>query len=135
MGIPGAQDQITRTVLSWEDTEVHPHRFGGVEYRLGRRELGHIHGDHLVDIPFPTRVRDEKVASGQARPHHIQPDSGWVSCFLRHPEDVGTATQLLRRSYDLATRQRRLRHAPERRRPKEDREAGFTQADAPAEAP
>ncbi len=38
---------------------AHPHRFGGTEYRLGKRELGHIHGDYLVDIPFPKKVRDE----------------------------------------------------------------------------
>lgn len=113
MGIPGAQNEISLVVLSWKDTEVHPHRFGGVEYRLGRRELGHIHGDHLVDIPFPTRIRDEIVAIGQARPHHIQPESGWVSCFLRRPEDVGTAIQLLRRSYDLAIHQRRQRESTE----------------------
>jgi hypothetical protein len=114
MGISGAQNQITQTVLSWENTEVHPHQYGGVEYRLGKRQLGHIHGDHLVDIPFPTRLRYEIVASGQARPHHIQPESGWVSCFLRRPEDVDTALQLLRRSYDLAQQQRGSRqpHTP-----------------------
>jgi hypothetical protein len=105
MPVTGAQEQITRAVLSWEGTSVEPHRFGGVEYRLGKRELGHIHGDHLVDIPFPTRVRDEIVAAGQARPHHIQPDSGWISFYLRAEGDPERAIALLERSYQIARTQ------------------------------
>lgn len=58
MPVSDAQQKIHRAVTSWPDVTVHPHRFGGTEYRLGRRELGHIHGDALVDIPFPKRVRD-----------------------------------------------------------------------------
>jgi hypothetical protein len=76
-----------------------------VEYRLGRREIGHIHGDYLVDIPFPTKVRDEIVASGQAEPHHVLPESGWVSFHLRQPADIEQAIALLQRSFDLAARQ------------------------------
>ena len=55
MAVAGAQQSITQTLLTWEYIQVAPHRFGGVEYRLGRRELGHIHGDHMLDIPFPKR--------------------------------------------------------------------------------
>ncbi len=78
-----------------------PHRFGGIAYRLGNREIGHVHGDGLVDIPFPTRVRNELVATGQAVPHHILPESGWISLYIRNPEDVEKAIALLRKSYDL----------------------------------
>jgi hypothetical protein len=106
MAIRGASHTIQQAVLSWPNVEAHPHRFGGTEYRVGRRELGHVHGDALVDIPFPTKVRDEIVAARQAEPHHILPDSGWVSLFLRVPADVDRAIELLRRSYDLALRQR-----------------------------
>lgn len=106
MPVTGAQDLITRTVLMWEGVSVHPHRFGGVEYRLGRRELGHIHGDHLVDIPFPKRIRNEIVRDGLARPHHIQPESGWVSFYLRESGDPEAAIALLRRSYEIARKQK-----------------------------
>lgn len=81
-----------------------PHRFGGVEFRLGRRELGHVHGDSLVDIPFPKTVRDEIVAAGEAEPHHILPESGWVSIILRTDHDVERAIDLLRQSFSLAVR-------------------------------
>lgn len=89
-----------------------PHRFGGTEYRLGRRELGHVHGDALVDVPFPRRIRDEVIAQGLAEPHHLLPETGWVSCFLRRPEDVEHAFALLQRSHALALGQRSRRVAP-----------------------
>ena len=106
MSVPGARQRITDALLGWDGVSASPHRFGGTEYRLGKRELGHIHGDHLVDIPFPTRVRDEIVASGQALPHHVMPESGWVSFYLVGEEDVERAISLLRRSYELARRQK-----------------------------
>jgi Family of unknown function (DUF5519) len=102
MALQDAGMQIQEIVLAWPGVTAHPHRFGGVEYRLGARELGHVHGDYLVDIPFPTRVREEIVAAGLAEPHHILPDTGWVSLYLRAPGDVERAVELLRRSFDLA---------------------------------
>lgn len=102
MSVPGARITIHEAVTLWPGVTAGPHRFGGVEYRLGTREIGHLHGDHLVDIPFPRPVRDQVVADGRAAPHHILPDSGWVSRYLREPADVATALALLRLSYDLA---------------------------------
>lgn len=108
MSITNAQKVITETLLLWEGLSTAPHRFGGVEYRLGTRELGHIHGDHLVDIPFPKKVRDEIVSAGLAKPHHILPETGWVSFYLRQEEDVQNAIALLRRSYEIALKQKGL---------------------------
>jgi len=71
-----------------------------------RASFGHIHGDWLVDIPFPTKVRDEIVAAGLAEPHHILPETGWVSFYLRSEADVQTAIDLLRRSYEIALGQK-----------------------------
>lgn len=106
MAVPGASQKIQQAVLSWPHVEAHSHRFGGTEYRIGRRELGHIHGDHLVDIPFPTKVRDEVVAASKAQPHHILPDSGWISLYLREPADVDRAIELFRLSLEIAAKQK-----------------------------
>jgi hypothetical protein len=103
----GAGEQITATVRSWPDVEVGPHRFGGVEFRLGRRELGHLHGDRIADLPFPRRVRDELIAAGRARPHHVLPESGWVTFSIGEPDDVERAIGLFRLAYDRARRARR----------------------------
>ena len=80
------------------DVEILPHRYGGLEFWLGKRELGHVHEDRLVDIPFPMKVRNEIVAAHEAECHHVLPTSGWVSLFLRTEEDVARAIQLLQRS-------------------------------------
>ncbi len=95
-------DYIRSTVGAWPGVSAHPHRFGGTEYRLGRREIGHVHGERLVDIPFPKRVRDELVTTGEAAAHHVLPESGWVSVYLRGDGDAERAVGLLRRSFDLA---------------------------------
>lgn len=106
MPVHGAKEQITQAILAWEGVTARPHRFGGTEYRLGRREIGHIHGDTLVDIPFPKKVRDELIAAGRAEPHHILPESGWISFYLRQPTDVEQAIDLFRQSLELALKQR-----------------------------
>jgi len=106
MTIRGASKQIVDTLLTWDGVEAHPHRFGGTEFRIGRREIGHIHGDALVDIPFPKKVRDQIIAAGEAEPHHILPETGWVSFYLRDEGDIERVIVLLKRSYDLALKQK-----------------------------
>lgn len=106
MSVRGAQARITEALTSWPGVIARPHRFGGVEYVIGQRELGHIHGDALVDIPFPKRVRHELVAAKRAEPHHILPDTGWVSFYLRQESDVEQAIALLKESYEIARRQK-----------------------------
>ena len=90
-----------------------PHRFGGVEFKLAKREIGHVHGDSLVDVPLPKSVRDQLVASGQADPHHVLPRSGWVSVYLTDASDVDRALLVLRRSFEIAREQRERRAARE----------------------
>ena len=108
--VSGAQSKITACLLTWAGVSAAPHRFGGVQYRLGRREIGHIDSDYLVDIPFPTMVRTEILAQGLAEPHHVLPDSGWGSLYLHRSEDVQKAIDLLQLSYELAVKQRQLRN-------------------------
>jgi hypothetical protein len=102
-----ASELIADEVLAWPGVTSAPHRFGGVEFLLGRRELGHLHGDRLADLPFPRRVRDELVAAGRARPHHVLPETGWVSFRIESDEDAQAAIELFRLSYERATKARR----------------------------
>jgi len=103
MAVSGAKERIDAAVQGWRGITSQPHRFGGTEYCLGRREIGHVHDDSLVDIPFPKTVRHELVTGGRAEPHHILPESGWVSIYLRQPSDVDRAIDLLHLSYEIAT--------------------------------
>jgi hypothetical protein len=102
----GTGERIKAAVASWPGVEVAPHRFGGVEFRVGRRELGHLHGDRIADLPFPRRVRDELVASGRARPHHVLPDSGWITVPITDAATADAAIELFRDSYERAVRAR-----------------------------
>lgn len=102
----GAKQTIEQAVLSWPGIEAKPHRFGGTEYVIGKREIGHIHGEWLVDIPLPTKVRDAVIDAGKAEPHHVLPDSGWISKYLRQPKDVDEAVELFKLSYDIAMKQK-----------------------------
>lgn len=99
----GARERVAAEVGGWPGVELAPHRFGGTEFRLGKRELGHLHGDVLADLPFPRRVRDELVAEGSAQPHHVLPDSGWVSFRIESPGDVEHAIALFRLAYERAS--------------------------------
>jgi hypothetical protein len=100
-----AMERVRAAVASWDGVTTHVHRFGGVEFRIGRRELGHLHGT-FADLPFPRRVRDELVAAGRAQPHHVLPQSGWVTVPMQTVSEVANVIALLRRNFDHDSRQR-----------------------------
>jgi Family of unknown function (DUF5519) len=95
-----AEEVIRREVASWPGVSVEPHRFGGVEFKVGRRELGHLHGSRLADLPFPLKIREELVAAGRVQPHHVLPESGWVSFYMHSADDAQAAIELFRLNYE-----------------------------------
>jgi hypothetical protein len=97
-------EQIARELASWAGVESAPHRFGGIEFRVGRRELGHLHGDAIADLPLPRALRDELIAAGRARIHRWRPDSGWVTVDIDTYEGVAETIALMRRGYERAVR-------------------------------
>ena|SRR6187401_767403 len=94
-----AAETVRASVAGWEGVATHSHRFGGIEFRLGRRELGHLH-PRFADLPFPRRVRDELVAAGRASPHHILPESGWVTVPMRTDAEIANVIALFRLNYE-----------------------------------
>jgi luciferase-like monooxygenase len=103
-GAESIAERIAREVLRWPETSSQPHRFGGVEFRYAGHELGHLHGNQQADLPFPVRVREELVASGRASPHHILPQTGWVTCYIHGEDDLADdlahIVALFRLNYD-----------------------------------
>ena len=51
-------DSLTRLdeeVSAWPGVSVHPHRFGGREFKFGKAEIGHVHGDEPWIFRFRKR--------------------------------------------------------------------------------
>jgi hypothetical protein len=91
--------KLQEQVSTWPGISVHPHRFGGREFCLGSSEVGHVHRDGAVEIPFPRALRDALLAEGHAQEHRWAPDSGWVTFPVQREQDAEHALWLLRLSY------------------------------------
>ncbi|MEO8613344.1 MAG: luciferase family protein [Chloroflexota bacterium] len=95
MDMNSFQEKIT----VWTGVEASPHRFGGIEFTLGGTEIGHIHNNGMVDIPFNMKIRDELIAEGKVLHHHLLHDTGWITFYIRSETDVQAAVWLFRLSY------------------------------------
>lgn len=95
-------DDIESAVLSWKQTSIHPHKFGGLQFDVGTKEIGHIHGNGLLDIPFSRSTKEQLIteSNGRVKAHHIFKKSGWISLYVQNTADKDLAIQLLIRSYE-----------------------------------
>jgi Family of unknown function (DUF5519) len=93
-------ENIKHEILSWPGVTSNPYHFGGVEFRVNKRDMGHIHGEKLADLPFPIEIRKDLIASGKALPHIIYPESRWVSYIIHSEEDELKILDLFRLQYE-----------------------------------
>jgi hypothetical protein len=116
MGIGAEQraEHIRRQVTGWPRVTTAAGEYGETDFRVGGRSIGHVHGGYQADIPFPRRLRDELVAIGRTGPHHVHPNSGWTTLYIRTDADADEAIELLRINYDRIV-QRAEASARERR--------------------
>jgi hypothetical protein len=89
-------ERIVREVMNLPGVTMESHRGGMIFFHVGRREIGHLHGERLADLPFPVRIREKLVAEGKADLHYLHPKTGWVSRFIRSEEDVDVIVELFR---------------------------------------
>lgn len=83
------------------------HRFGGIGFFLHGKEMGHIHGNGLLDCLVGRVNRDRLLReSGGVTAHHVFPQSGWISFFVKAPDDVEQAIELIQiaRAYREASK-------------------------------
>jgi luciferase-like monooxygenase len=98
-----ASQQITEEVTSWPGVEAGPGRRGEFAFRLGRREIGHLHGDHSAHFFFPPQIWDELKASGRIVAHPVFPDKqGPAARRIGGADDVRDVIALVRLNYDRA---------------------------------
>jgi hypothetical protein len=98
-----ASQVITDEVTSWPGVEAGLGRRGEFGFRVGRREIGHLHGDHAAHFGFPRAVWEELYAQGRITYHPVFPDKkGWAARRIEGEEDVRDVIAMLRLNYDRA---------------------------------
>ena len=68
--IQTATERITEEVTSWPGVTAGPGRRGEFAFKVGGREIGHLHGDRAAHFGFPKQVwRElrEQVESSRTR--------------------------------------------------------------------
>ena len=102
-----SRERIASEVESWAGVESGPGRFGSQRFTIGRRELGHLHGDEIADLPLRPEVARDLIAAGRAREHRYTPEgSGWVTIDLDSEDDADRVISLMRESYERTVEKR-----------------------------
>lgn len=94
--------RIAEAVGAWPGVTTGDNGRMGVEFRVGKIELGHMHGQHVAHLPMPKRMRNDMIATGKVTPHPVMPDSGWVQMLIATPEDRDHVIAIFRQNYDRA---------------------------------
>jgi hypothetical protein len=99
---PGtASQQITEEVTSWPGVEAGPGERGEFAFRVGRREIGHLHGDRAAHFGFPKQVWAELKEQGRIVDHPVFPGKpGLAARRIEDAADVREVIALLRLNYD-----------------------------------
>jgi hypothetical protein len=96
-----ASERITEEVTSWPGVEAGPGRRGEFAFKVGRKEIGHLHGDHAAHFSFPKQVWAELREQGRVVPHPVFPDrAGPAARRIEDESDVLDVIRLLRLNYD-----------------------------------
>lgn len=69
-----------------------------MEFTIGEREIGHVHGGRVLDVDFPKHVKDALIAEGSTGEHRFA-GGGWTTFYVESDDDIGRAIRLLRISY------------------------------------
>ena len=96
-----ASDQITQEVTSWPGVEAGPGRRGEFSFKLGRREIGHLHGDHAAHFMLPKDLFAELHAAGRVVHHPVFPGKqGPAARRIASDDDVRDVIALMRLNYE-----------------------------------
>ena len=98
-----ASQQITAEVTSWPGVEAGPGRRGEFGFTVGRRQIGHLHGDHAAHFSFPKDTWAELFQAGRITYHPVFPDKpGPAARRIDSEADVRDVIALMRLNYDRA---------------------------------
>src|SRR5512132_802570 len=93
--------QITDEVTSWPGVTAGPGRRGEFAFRVGRREIGHLHVDHAAHFGFPKEVWHALFEQRRIDYHPVFPGRpGFGSRRIETDEDVEDVIALMRLNYE-----------------------------------
>jgi Family of unknown function (DUF5519) len=93
--------QITDEVTSWPGVEAGPGRRGEFAFKVGRREIGHLHGNHAAHFSFPKQVWADLFEQGRVVHHPVFPGrQGPAARRIDDEADVRDVIELMRLNYD-----------------------------------
>ena len=96
-----ASERITEEVTSWPGVAAGPGERGEFSFKVGRREIGHLHGDHVAHFGFPKDVWQELFDQGRIEYHPVFPGKpGYGARRIETEDDVRDVIALLRLNYD-----------------------------------
>jgi hypothetical protein len=96
-----ASQQITDEVSSWPGIEAGPGRRGEFAFRIGRNEIGHLHGDHAAHFVFPQATWTELHEQGRITEHPVFPGRvGPAARRIAGDGDVRDVIALMRLNYE-----------------------------------
>jgi Family of unknown function (DUF5519) len=96
-----ASEAIAEEVGSWPGVEIDRGELGELAFKLGNRELGHVHGDRAAHFSFPRETWLELRGEGRIEPHPVFPDKrGPAARRIETQADVDDVIELFRLKYD-----------------------------------
>jgi Family of unknown function (DUF5519) len=94
-------ERITEVVTSWPGVTAGPGRRGEFSFKVGRREIGHLHGDQAAHFGFPKDVWHSLFEEGRIEYHPVFPRrAGFGARNIETEEDVEDVVALMRLNYD-----------------------------------
>ena len=108
-----ASERITEEVTSWPGVTTEPGRRGEFAFKVGGREIGHLHGDRSAHFGFPKSVWRELREQGRIEPHPVfRGKEGMASRRIADADDVRDVIELMRLNYERsASGHRRVKDA------------------------
>ena len=104
-----ASERITEEVTSWPGVTAGPGRRGEFAFTVGRREIGHLHGDHAAHFAFPRKLWSALFEQGRIDYHPVFPGkAGMGARRIETDEDVSDVVAMLRLNYDRVVAGRRV---------------------------
>jgi hypothetical protein len=94
-----ASERITEEVTSWPGVEAGIGARGEYGFSVGRRQIGHLHGDRAAHFGFPRQVWTELMEQGRVVRHPID-HPGWAARRIETADDIDEVIALLRLNYD-----------------------------------